>query len=217
MDFIFEQICTGGDRNYGYLIGDRNAGVCALVDPSYQAALLVERARLQKMKVKYIFNTHGHSDHTNGNSEAKDLTGAEIAIYQNSSVPHDRDLTDGQTLDLGSIKIEVIYTPGHSSDHVVFYLPEYQIALTGDHLFVGKIGGTSSEETSKQQYESFQRLLTILPEETTIWPGHNYGCRPSSTWLLELKCNPFLIQKNFTAFCEIKHNWSHFKKENGLL
>ena len=66
MKFIFEQIRTGGDRNFAYLVGDREAKVGAIVDPSYDPEAVVERAKAQGLEVKYILNTHGHKDHTNG-------------------------------------------------------------------------------------------------------------------------------------------------------
>ena len=79
MRFIFEQLRIGGDRNFGYLIGDREASVGVLVDPSYAPESLVERARAQGLKITHILNTHGHSDHTNGNAAARSLTDAKVA------------------------------------------------------------------------------------------------------------------------------------------
>ena len=216
MKFIFEQIRTGGDRNFGYLIGDREAKVGALVDPSYQPEVLVKRAEVQGLNIEYIFNTHGHGDHTNGNDRAQELTNAKVAAYQESHVPHDIGLKDVESITLGSYDLKILYTPGHSSDHIVIYIPEYSVAITGDHLFVGKIGGTGSEETSRQQYDSFQYMFRELPNETTIWPGHDYGCRPSSTLALEKATNPFLLAKDFEGFIELKHSWSSFKVEHGL-
>jgi glyoxylase-like metal-dependent hydrolase (beta-lactamase superfamily II) len=68
--FVFEQLRTGGDRNFGYLVGDRKAGKAVLVDPSYDPGRLVDRARVQNLEITHILNTHGHSDHTNGNKKA---------------------------------------------------------------------------------------------------------------------------------------------------
>ena len=69
MQLIFEQIRTGGDRNFGYLLGDRDAGEAVLIDPSYTPEVLVDRATEQHLKVTYIINTHGHSDHVNGKTK----------------------------------------------------------------------------------------------------------------------------------------------------
>lgn len=217
MNFIFEQIRTGGDRNFGYLVGDRKAGACVFVDPSYQPILFLERAKSQGLKAEYILNTHGHFDHVNGNEQLQQKTGAKIAIHRSSAVSHDIGLENNQMLKVGAFEIKVLHVPGHSQDHVVFYIPHYEIAITGDHLFVGKIGGTSTEEDAKEQYESFEKLYKELPLSSTIWPGHDYGCRPSSTLALEKENNPFLILKNFEEFMRIKANWPHFKREHGLI
>jgi glyoxylase-like metal-dependent hydrolase (beta-lactamase superfamily II) len=216
MDFIFEQIRTGGDRNFGYLVGDRAAGVAALIDPSYNPETLVERASAQGLEVKVIINTHGHPDHTNGNRRAKELTGAPLAAHRRASSSPDVSLEDGQSLEIGSLNLRFLHVPGHADDHVLIHLPEQRVAITGDLLFVGKIGGTSSDKDAQMEYESLKRVLKELPGETTIWPGHDYGCRPSSTIALEKATNPFLRCSEFDDFLKLKKNWSKFKTEHGL-
>ncbi len=217
MNFIFEQIRTGGDRNFGYLIGDREARVAALVDPSNDPKSLVRRADDQGLTVEYIINTHGHSDHTNGNAKAKKLTGAPIVAFQNSSVSPDLGVVDGQVLDLGSLALELIYVPGHTDDHILVFLEQQKIAVTGDHLFVGKIGGTGTEEAARAEYASLQRNLDRFSDDVTIWPGHDYGCRPSSTIGLEKIMNPFLMRLgDIDEFLKLKQEWAVFKAAHGL-
>jgi len=217
MNFIFEQIRTGGDRNFGYLIGDREARVAALVDPSNDPKSVVRRAEVQGLTVKYIINTHGHSDHTNGNAKAKKLTGAPIVAFQNSSVSPDMGVVDGQMLDLGSLALELIYVPGHTDDHILVFLEQQKIAVTGDHLFVGKIGGTGTEEAARAEYASLQRNLDRFSDDVTIWPGHDYGCRPSSTIGLEKIMNPFLMRLgDIDEFLKLKQEWAGFKAAHGL-
>jgi hydroxyacylglutathione hydrolase len=217
MNFIFEQIRTGGDRNFGYLVGDREARVAALVDPSNDPKSLVRRAEDQGLTVEYIINTHGHSDHTNGNAKAKKLTGAPIVAFQNSSVSPDLGVVDGQVLDLGSLALELIYVPGHTDDHILVFLEQQKIAVTGDHLFVGKIGGTGTEEAARAEYASLQRNLDRFSDDVTIWPGHDYGCRPSSTIGLEKIMNPFLMRLgDIDEFLKLKQEWAVFKASHGL-
>jgi glyoxylase-like metal-dependent hydrolase (beta-lactamase superfamily II) len=216
MYFIFEQIKTGGDRNFGYLIGDGKSKTAALVDPSYSPEVLVERAKVQGLNIEYIINTHSHGDHTNGNEKANELTGGKIAAFEDSSIRPDVPLKDKQQIKLGNLVLVFYHTPGHCSDHVVIEIPEYRILITGDHLFVGKIGGTGNKENAKQQFDSLWKLYELVPEETTVWPGHDVGCRPSSTLAIERASNPFLLE-DFEAFCNIKENWPTFKVENGLL
>ena len=84
---VFEQIRSGGDRNFGYLLGDRTAGQAVLIDPSYSPEVFVDRARVQHLAVTYIINTHGHPDHVNGNDTALALTQAQLAAHPSLN-PH---------------------------------------------------------------------------------------------------------------------------------
>ncbi len=216
MNFIFEQIRTGGDRNFGYLVGDRAARVAALIDPSYEPERLVERATDQGLTVQLILNTHGHPDHTNGNGRAKELTGAPLAAYRGAASGPDLELDDGSSLDLGSLTLRFLHVPGHADDHLLIHLAEQRVAITGDLIFVGKIGGTGTEEAARLEFESLQRALEELPDDTTIWPGHDYGCRPSSTIALERITNPFLQCADFDEFLRLKREWATFKAKHGL-
>lgn len=216
MDFVFEQIRTGGDRNFGYLIGDRAARVAALIDPSYEPDALVERATAQGLNVELIINTHGHPDHTNGNDRAKQLTGAPLAALEGAASGPDVRLRDGQTLGVGSLTLRFLHVPGHADDHVLVHLPDQRVAITGDLLFVGKIGGTATEAAARREYESLARALDELPDDTTVWPGHDYGARPSSTIALEKATNPFLRCADFAEFLALKRDWATFKATHGL-
>lgn len=217
MDFVFEQIRTGGDRNFGYLLGHRPSGAAALVDPSFQPSALVERARAQGLDVELIVNTHGHADHTNGNGRARELTGAPLAAHPGAASGPDVPLEDEASFQVGDLTVEVLHVPGHADDHLLLHLPEHRVALTGDLLFVGKIGGTAGEAAARRELESLERLLRELPDETTTWPGHDYGCRPASTVALEKATNPFLRCDGFEEFHELKRTWASFKEEHGLV
>lgn len=217
MQFIFEQIDTAGDRNFGYLIGDRKAKEAVIIDPSFRPEFIIRRAEAQELRVLFILNTHGHYDHTFGNTIAKRLTGAEIIAWHESDTQKDIGIRDLTQITLGDYTIQALHTPGHSEDHLVYFIPQYNVLLTGDHLFVGKIGGTKDKESTKKQYESFQKMLHLLPHEATVWPGHDYGCRPSSTLYLESKTNPFLMARSFEEFFEVKDAWKAIKLRNGLV
>ena len=106
---IFEQIRSGGDRNLGYLLGDRDAGTGVLVDPSYSPDVFVERARAQSLTITHVINTHSHPDHTNGNARAIELTGAALAAHPgvHPAVP----LTDGTTLTIGELRLTAYRMP----------------------------------------------------------------------------------------------------------
>jgi glyoxylase-like metal-dependent hydrolase (beta-lactamase superfamily II) len=216
VNFILEQIRVGGDRNFGYLVGDRTARVAAAIDPAFSPQLFVERADAQGLRIAWILNTHGHGDHTNGNAELKRATGARIAAHAGAPTRPDLALADGDEVSVGSITIRALHVPGHTGDHLLFFLPAERVAITGDLLFVGKVGGTSTDEEARAEYESLRRVLRDLPRETTVWPGHDYGCRPSSTLALEALMNPFLLVKDLAAFLGLKRDWAMFKQRHGL-
>lgn len=216
MRFIFEQLRVGGDRNFGYLLGDREAGRGIVIDPSYAPELLVERARVQGLTLTHIVNTHGHPDHTNGNEAAKALTGALVAGGPGHPGPVDLTLQDGDRLSFGTYTLRIWHVPGHYHDHLAFLVEGQDAAFTGDLLFVGKVGGTQIDADGRTEWSSLQRLLREWPDTTTLWPGHDYGARPSSTIAWEKANNPFLECADVEAFLEAKRTWAGFKAQHGL-
>jgi glyoxylase-like metal-dependent hydrolase (beta-lactamase superfamily II) len=216
MHLVFEQIRAGGDRNFGYLLGDRTTGHCALVDPSYSPDAFVARARDQGLTVSLVINTHGHPDHTNGNQRAVELTGAPVAAHPASPAAPGVAIADGQDLTIGSLPLHCFHVPGHSPDHLALYQPDYRLLMTGDLLFVGKVGGTQTDADARTEWDSLQRLLTAIPADATVWPGHDYGARPSSTIALEQATNPFLLCATAEEFLARKAEWPELKKRLGL-
>lgn len=216
MRFVFEQLRLGGDRNFAYLLGDREAGEALLVDPAFDPAAAIARAEAQGLRVLGILNTHGHADHTNGNAAAKALTGAPVLGGPGHPGPLDRVLEDGECVAFGAFHVKVWRVPGHCPEHLAFRVEEEDAAMTGDLLFVGKVGGTYSDEDAATEWDSLQRLLREWPPETTIWPGHDYGARPSSTLAWERRTNPFLGCPDLAAFQALKANWPAFKARHGL-
>jgi glyoxylase-like metal-dependent hydrolase (beta-lactamase superfamily II) len=214
VQLIFEQIRPGGDRNFGYLIGDRDARRGVLIDPSYSPQAFVDRAAAQELVVSHIINTHGHSDHVNGNARTQELTGAPIAAHP--LLQPDVALGDRQELTVGFLRLVCFHVPGHCPDHIVLYEPTHQILFTGDLLFVGKVGGTGTDEDAVTEWDSLQRLLGEIPDAATVWPGHDYGVRPSSTMALEKETNPFVRAPDVAAFLQMKAEWPAFKQRLGL-
>jgi glyoxylase-like metal-dependent hydrolase (beta-lactamase superfamily II) len=125
-------------------------------------------------------------------------------------------LKDGDELELGELRLKFFYVPGHCEDHLVVYEAVHELLITGDLLFVGKVGGTNSDGDALAEWSSLQRVLKLVPHTATVWPGHDYGARPSSTLKLELASNPFLQCADVAEFMALKKGWSEFKKRNGL-
>ena len=147
MQLVFEQLPAGGDRNFGYLLGDREAGEAVLVDPSYSPEVFVGRARDQGLRVTCVIHTHSHPDHVNGNERAVELTGAKLAAHP--TLRPDVALNDGDDLVVGAWRRHIVHVPGHCDDHIVLYEPNNQLLITGDLLFVGKVGGTGTRRMRK--------------------------------------------------------------------
>jgi len=217
MQLIFEQIRAGGDRNYGYLLGDRDTGQSVLIDPSYSPEAFVQRAKDQRLTVTHVINTHGHPDHTNGNAVAVELTTAPVAAFADSMlISLDVGLGDEQELAVGGLRLQFLHVPGHCPDHLVVYEPSWRIVISGDLLFVGKVGGTTNDADAQTEWASLQRLLDRLPDDATVWPGHDYGVRPSSTIGLERATNPFLRCRDLPEFLALKLDWPTVKQQLGL-
>jgi glyoxylase-like metal-dependent hydrolase (beta-lactamase superfamily II) len=216
MQLIFEQIRSGGDRNFGYLLADRAAKVGVLIDPSYAPDLFVQRAIDQGVTITHVINTHSHPDHINGNAKVLELTHAALAAHSSAPTRPDVALEDSSELLVGTLHLTFLHGPGHCPDHLVVYETTHRILITGDLLFVGKVGGTANEEDARIEWHSLQRLLETVPDEATVWPGHDYGARPSSTIDLEKKSNPFLQCRDVDAFLQLKADWSAFKQRFGL-
>jgi glyoxylase-like metal-dependent hydrolase (beta-lactamase superfamily II) len=217
MQLIFEQLRAGGDRNFGYLLGDRDAKQAVLIDPSYSPEAFVQRATDQGLSVTHVINTHGHPDHTNGNAKAAEMTSAPVAAFAESQLVRPSvGLRDGQELGVGGLSLQFLHVPGHCPDHLVIYEPSWRLLITGDLLFVGKVGGTANDNDARTEWASLRRLLDRYPDDATVWPGHDYGVRPSSTIGLERATNPFLQCRDVVAFIALKRDWPDVKQQLGL-
>lgn len=210
---IFEQIRTGGDRNFAYLVGDEESGQAALVDPSNDPNLCLAAAARHRLSVRYVINTHGHYDHTSGNAAVRAATGAKVVAHKSAAHPHDVGVSDGDLLRLGGLEISIIHTPGHTGDAICVLVAGKLI--TGDTLFVGKVGGTDFGDGARREFASLHRLME-LPDATEVWPGHDYGVAPSSTIGRERSTNPFILRKDFADFVYLKEHWAEYKAKHGI-
>jgi glyoxylase-like metal-dependent hydrolase (beta-lactamase superfamily II) len=151
-----------------------------VIDPGGEVERIIEEARREGLQIRYIFNTHGHWDHTMGNDRLKMLTGASIVRHEQEPGPEvDILLVDEKPFQVGEIVFRVFHTPGHTPGGVCLYA-EGQL-FTGDTLFVGDSGRTDLPGGHRPTLGASIRRLMELPDETIVWPGHDYGPTASST------------------------------------
>ncbi|HHE46550.1 MAG TPA: MBL fold metallo-hydrolase [Bacteroidetes bacterium] len=211
---VVEQFLMGGDRNFGYLVGDDKTGKALVVDPAYTPERIVDFAREKGLTIEYVFNTHRHHDHSNGNAVMEKLTGIRALAFGDIDPVTGREVADGAVFPLGSLEARIIHTPGHTEDSICILVGD--ALFTGDTLFVGKVGGTGFGEDARREYESIHNKLMTLPGKTRVFPGHNVGIAPHSTIDNERKTNPFLLRPDFESFVELKQNWLEYKREHGI-
>ncbi len=198
---FFKQIQRHGD-NFSYIIADTQTKQAAIVDSSYNADELVKIIQANDFKLEYIINTHGHSDHTAGNTELKSLFGAVIVGHERSKNNPDQTVKDGQTLTVGAVTIKVIYTPGHTPDSICLLVDNSKL-LTGDTLFVGECGRTDLPGgNAKNMYDSLFNKLSKLNDNLEVYPGHDYGSKRSSTIGEEKRSNYVLEPRSVEEFLE---------------
>ena len=197
---LFEQIKHRGD-NFTYIVADEETREAAIVDPSFNADAVLQSAKAQNLKIKYIINTHGHTDHTAGNSSIKSKTDAKVIAHKSSRTNKDISAADGDAIKVGSLSIKVIHTPGHTADGICLLVDNK--LLTGDTLFVGECGRTDiSGSSSEDMYHSLFDKLMKLDDNIEIYPGHDYGPNPSSTIETERKTNYTLEKRTLIEFIE---------------
>jgi hydroxyacylglutathione hydrolase len=208
---VFKQYEVGNFAVFCYLIGDEEIKEGLFIDPADDVDRLIADAKSQGVnKIKYIINTHSHVDHTMGNAEMVKKTGAKIIIHEEDapfltrtpsdllmmfrakpSPPADIQVKEGDVIQVGKVGLKVIHTPGHSPGGMSLYINGK--VFTGDSLFVGSVGRTDFPGSSWEVLEaSIRNKLYVLPGDTIVYPGHNYGPTPSSTILQEKRHNPFI-------------------------
>jgi len=198
---FFKQIQQHSD-NFSYIIADESSKEAAVVDSSFNAGEIISILRAQKLDLKFIINTHGHSDHTAGNIELSHIFGAKIVAYKTSKENYDVGVEDGDILSVGKIPLKIVYTPGHTTDSICILVDNKKL-LTGDTLFVGECGRTDFPGgSSKSMYDSLFNKLSKLNDAVEVYPGHDYGSKRYSTIGEEKKTNYTLQPRSVEDFVD---------------
>ncbi|KAI9026753.1 beta-lactamase domain protein [Hyaloraphidium curvatum] len=189
-----------------YILADPSSRACALVDPLRDnVPLYLAYMAYHGLKLETVLDTHTHADHVSGAFELRRLTGARYAASRESPAPRvDVHLRDGDSLPLGTQELLVWATPGHTPDSLTVLAG--RAAYTGDVLLIGGTGRTDfAGGDAGQSYASAQRLFS-LPDETLVFPAHDYRFNTSSTIGRERATNPRLAGKTLEEYRHIMEN-----------
>jgi len=196
-NYLFRQLFDRESCTYTYLLADQVSKEAVLIDPVIELAerdaSLVKELGLQ---LKYVMNTHVHADHITGTGRLKKLVpGAKSVISANSGGEADMLVKDGDKIVFGGHSLEVAETPGHTEGCITYINREGGCAFTGDALLVRGCGRTDFQGGSADTlYSSVWSRILSLPDNTTLYPAHDYKGQTASTVGEEKKYNPRLTK-----------------------
>jgi len=205
---IIHTIPVGITQTNCYIVGCEEAQEGVVIDPGGHPKRILEAIEESGLAVRYVLNTHCHFDHMGANAEIVTATGAPLALHpaelpilqarggavlfgvlaRESPLP-DVELEPGQVLEVGTLRFQVLHTPGHSPGGVTFYLEQEGVAFDGDVLFAAGVGRTDLPGGDWDTLvRSIHGVLFALPDETVLYPGHG----PQTTVGREKRSNPWL-------------------------
>jgi hydroxyacylglutathione hydrolase len=208
---LIKQMELGTDKVFCYVLACEETREAVIIDPGGDEDLLLEVIEELHLKPLYIINTHCHPDHTCGNEIIRDATGGVIIRHEADelllqdpeaqkyfsrqgfppSPPADKIVRDGEQLAFGRHSLAIIHTPGHSPGSICIYVENN--LFTGDSLFVGAAGRVDVPGGDfSTLLSALADKIAVLPDETIIWPGHDYGTSKTSTVGREKQENPYL-------------------------
>ncbi len=222
-DLYFHQIPVGQMANFAYLIGSRSAREALLVDPAWNVDALLDRAEADDMRVTGALVTHYHQDHVGGSIFGMEIEGLGRLMARHPVRIHVNDVEAeglkrvtgvsesdlerrraGDVMELGSLRVRLLHTPGHTPGSQCFLVEEAGRAgrlVSGDTLFLGSCGRVDLPGGDPEAlYRSLNDTLKRLPDETLLFPGHLYATEPFDTLGEEKRSNPFLRVSSLEQF-----------------
>ena len=206
---ILKSITVGPFQENCYVVGDEATGVGALIDPGDEAARISLQVEQTGLQISSITLTHAHIDHVGAVVTLVEEYGCPVWIHREAEpmlkqlptqammmgmkfgkVPAvDGYIQDGEVVEVGGLRLEPLYTPGHAPGHLAFYVGSEGLVISGDALFAGSVGRVDLPGGSMEVLmHSIEEKLLTLPDDTLVYPGHG----PETTIGREREMNPFL-------------------------
>ena len=211
---IFKQIFDTKSSTFTYVIASAKGREAVIIDPVLENVNeYIQFLKELNLKLVKVIDTHIHADHVTGATKLKQATNCTTLMGEHT--PADAveiKVKDNELIKIDDLKIKSLYTPGHTSDSYSFLLDNY--LFSGDTLLINGTGRTDFQNgSSKDAYNSLFNNILKLPEETLVYPGHDYNGKFSSTIGNEKKFNPRLQVKSVDEYVEIMSNLNLSKPE----
>ncbi|WP_440670783.1 MBL fold metallo-hydrolase [Candidatus Pelagibacter sp. HIMB1483] len=204
---IFKQLFDTKSSTYTYLISSGNGREALIIDPVLENVNeYINILKELNLKLVKVIDTHIHADHVTGASKLKDITKCSTIMGDHTPAESvEIKVKDDEYINLDNIKIRAMYTPGHTSDSYSFLMDNY--LFSGDTLLINGTGRTDFQNgNAKDAYNSIFNKLLKLPDETLLYPAHDYKGEKVSTIGKEKKQNPRLQISSVDEYIDIMNN-----------
>ena len=204
---ILKQVFDKKSSTYTYLIASSKGREALIIDPVLEnVEVYIKLLKDLDLKLVKVIDTHIHADHVTGASKLKNITKCSTIMGDHTPAESvEIKVKDDEYIDLDNLKIRAMYTPGHTSDSYSFLMNNY--LFSGDTLLINGTGRTDFQNGSaKDAYNSIFNKLLKLPEETLLYPAHDYKGEKVSTIGKEKKQNPRLQVNSVDEYIDIMNN-----------
>ena len=204
-----ERFQGGYDKNFSYLIWCEKTKIAAIIDPAVETNQIIEKIKILKLFLSKIIITHTHHDHYQYLTDfIFHYPNIEIYCHEQSinlfKEYNIQAIEDNEIISIGEILLISLFTPGHYHDSICYWNEKEKAIFTGDTMFVGRTGRVKSPTSNIQElYHSIYKKLLILPQETTIYPGHHYGFSKTISIKNNILNSSFFQCNSLNSFIEV--------------